>query len=132
MECYYHIGKNAVGICKSCQRGLCRDCAKEVTNGIACVDRCESAAELLNKLIQEAPGMNAMALSLHDESSVLVKSVSIYTIGTTTCVLGGIFIAFGVHQDIYLLTTMGIVFLLFGAFDFYRAWKAKHSAHGNS
>lgn len=132
MECFYHVGKSAVGVCKSCQRGLCRDCAKEVTNGIACANRCESVVEVLNQLVQEAPTLNTMARSLHNETSVLVKSVGVYTLGVTTCILGGVFVAFGVYQDIQVLTSVGIIFLLFGAFDFYRAWKAKQSEKGNT
>jgi hypothetical protein len=36
MKCYYHPQVDAVAICKHCQRGLCADCALEVSGGMAC------------------------------------------------------------------------------------------------
>ena len=41
MHCYNH-SEDAVGICKSCGRALCRSCAAEVEKAVACKDRCES------------------------------------------------------------------------------------------
>ncbi len=51
MRCFYHREKEAVGICKSCNRGICGDCASEIPDGIACLDRCESLAMELSALI---------------------------------------------------------------------------------
>ena len=42
MHCYNHSGSDAVGICKSCGRALCRSCVAEVEKIVACKDRCES------------------------------------------------------------------------------------------
>jgi hypothetical protein len=36
MKCYYHPQLEAVAVCKHCHRGLCADCALEVSGGIAC------------------------------------------------------------------------------------------------
>jgi hypothetical protein len=54
MNCFSHPDVPAVGICKSCHKGLCVECAAEVTNGIACKDRCEPEAEALNVIVQKS------------------------------------------------------------------------------
>ena len=50
MKCYNHRESDAVAICKSCQRALCMDCSVDVTNGIACKDKCEEEVIAINVL----------------------------------------------------------------------------------
>lgn len=50
MNCFTHQSRVAVGVCKGCGRGLCPDCAVELTNGIACKGRCEERVEFINKV----------------------------------------------------------------------------------
>ena len=52
MECYYHPGVNAVGTCKACDKGLCKDCFKDTGKGGACKDRCEEKVLLISELIE--------------------------------------------------------------------------------
>src|SRR5262249_49667793 len=42
MRCFNHLDQEAVGLCKSCGRGLCPNCAAEVEKALACRGRCES------------------------------------------------------------------------------------------
>jgi hypothetical protein len=51
MRCYYHHEVDAVCSCKNCGRGLCPACAVDVTNGLACRDRCEEEVRSLNRVI---------------------------------------------------------------------------------
>lgn len=51
MRCFYHGDVEAVAICKSCQRGICRDCYAEVGHSSACRNRCEPEVEKLDGLI---------------------------------------------------------------------------------
>lgn len=51
MRCFYHRDVEAVGACKSCGRGLCPECAHDVGNGLACLNRCEAEVESLNRII---------------------------------------------------------------------------------
>jgi hypothetical protein len=51
VRCFYHRGADAVGMCKSCGRGLCPVCAAEIANGLACRDRCEDEVRALNWII---------------------------------------------------------------------------------
>lgn len=41
MRCFYHPERSAVGICSSCHRGLCDECAKEIGKSYACIGNCE-------------------------------------------------------------------------------------------
>ncbi len=52
MKCFYHAAADAVGSCKHCHRGVCRDCAAERDGGIACRGRCEGQVDQVNALIQ--------------------------------------------------------------------------------
>ena len=52
MKCFYHPQADAVGTCKHCHRGVCRDCAAERKHGLACRDRCEADVDAVNALIQ--------------------------------------------------------------------------------
>lgn len=63
MNCFYHPSAPAVGLCKSCQRGLCPECAVELPRGLACRGRCAEDARLRIavenrnlRLAQEAAG----------------------------------------------------------------------------
>jgi hypothetical protein len=52
MHCFYHRDASAVGLCKSCGRGLCGNCAVEYAEGLACRGRCEQAVTEVIALIE--------------------------------------------------------------------------------
>jgi len=52
VRCYYHSNVEAVGVCKSCQRGLCAACATDAPNGLACRGRCEARVAAIDALIE--------------------------------------------------------------------------------
>jgi hypothetical protein len=41
MRCFNHPDRDAVGICSSCRRGVCVECAHEVGKSLACTGQCE-------------------------------------------------------------------------------------------
>jgi hypothetical protein len=41
VNCFCHDDRPAVGTCIACHRAVCRDCAVEIEQAIACHDRCE-------------------------------------------------------------------------------------------
>jgi len=51
MRCFYHQDKDAVGSCKSCGKGLCQECAVDLTKGLACRGRCEPDVQAIIQLI---------------------------------------------------------------------------------
>jgi hypothetical protein len=52
MKCFNHEGVDAVAICKNCNKALCRACATDVGNGVACKGVCEQEVIALNELIR--------------------------------------------------------------------------------
>jgi hypothetical protein len=61
VKCYNHHEKEAVAICKNCQKALCDGCAVDVGNGIACRNSCEERVLALNAL--QRKGENALKRS---------------------------------------------------------------------
>ena len=51
MKCYNHTDLDAVGICKACNKGICRECAVDLGNGLACRDSCEQEVREVNEII---------------------------------------------------------------------------------
>ena len=54
MNCYYHYDHPAVGICKSCNKGLCYECAVDIGNGLACKNSCEAEVKALNDVLERS------------------------------------------------------------------------------
>lgn len=58
MECFDHSGAAAVGLCKFCGKGICRDCARNVGPCLVCSsDRCAKSAaadEILRQRVMKA------------------------------------------------------------------------------
>ena len=52
MRCFAHQEQDAVGVCKSCQKGLCRECALDLGKGLACRASCEDDVRRLIQLIE--------------------------------------------------------------------------------
>ena len=61
MKCFYHETVDAVATCKNCCRALCRQCAVDVGNGIACRNTCEQQVQALNAMLRK--GQNAIKRS---------------------------------------------------------------------
>jgi hypothetical protein len=58
MRCFYHPDAEAVGICKSCQKGLCAESAVDFGDGLAC-QGCEERVRALNASLGTADAMAA-------------------------------------------------------------------------
>lgn len=50
MNCYRHQPLGAVGVCKTCFKALCPDCASDIGNGLACKGECEQKVRELNQM----------------------------------------------------------------------------------
>jgi len=53
MDCFYHPGRFAVGLCKYCQRGLCSDCAAHAGDSLACKGLHEDQVLAMEALMQK-------------------------------------------------------------------------------
>ena len=115
MRCFYHEDKEAVGTCKSCGRGVCRECAVELSKGLACSGRCEADAQAVIRLIDQN-------IQLSSSSGRLVQTNRgfRYGIGVFQIVFGMLFLTWG-----FLVTYMrfavflGIVFVAYGLYTIY-------------
>lgn len=52
MKCYNHPDVEAVAICRSCGRAICRDCVSEVGLSCSCKGRCEQVVATMNELVE--------------------------------------------------------------------------------
>lgn len=50
MQCFRHAPEEAVGLCKTCFKAVCRACAVDVGNGLACAGECERKVVELNEM----------------------------------------------------------------------------------
>ena len=56
MKCYTHDQNDAVGICKNCQKGICKECATLVDGSMSCIGTCEENVKELNRAIEQSCG----------------------------------------------------------------------------
>lgn len=84
MKCFNHANADAVGICKSCGRGLCRDCVAQVGLSCSCRGECESVVAAMDELVQR--GRSAYQKS----SATQLRS------GVVIILLGALFLFVGV------------------------------------
>ncbi len=54
MECFKHNNTVAVGLCKSCYKAVCRECAIEIPHGLACSDACAKDANEYNQITERS------------------------------------------------------------------------------
>jgi hypothetical protein len=110
MKCFYS-GADAVGICKSCGRGLSLQFAREFPKGLACVGRCETDVQRLIRVGEAAPD--------GPSGSAVNTAVS----GVFSMLAGGAFVYFtgGFGGGISLMNFMGGAFILFGLYSVVRA-----------
>ncbi|MDQ7827210.1 MAG: tetratricopeptide repeat protein [Candidatus Eremiobacteraeota bacterium] len=126
MKCFFHEEKEAVGVCKSCQRGLCKECAVEVEKGIACKNQCEDDVKDINMISEYSLRMvkaGAVAGSIGRVGLV-------YTLLGSIVALGGLFLIFVLSQPISGLTAFlfGILLTAFGVRSLQEAKKVKGSS----
>jgi len=53
MKCFNHHNIDAIGLCKACNKGLCPECAVEVSNSIACKSTCQEEVKTIDKLVKK-------------------------------------------------------------------------------
>jgi len=117
MKCYDHDSVDAVGICKSCQKGLCRQCAVDLGKGLACRGRCEAAVSeviaLIDSNIQHLPTTRGFVAA--------ARRTGLISSGFLV-VMGVLFFWWGIRSggSFDMLSIMGIAFLAFGLIHFVR------------
>ncbi len=115
MKCYNHAENDAVGVCKNCSKGLCKECLTEVNNGIACTLTCIEEVERIDKLIKKGSQSYKTVYASQMRNAYLIGSMGI------------VFIFFGITMDgiTGFLTIMGIIFIIGSVFNVINAKKYK-------
>jgi hypothetical protein len=91
MRCYVHRDADAVGVCRSCGRGLCPACAAEVGTALACLRRCEEdVRQLTDALRRQVQMMRPIGQQFANTATVYrVVRRLLLAIGALVVVLGG-------------------------------------------
>lgn len=112
MKCFYHLDRDAVGICKSCQRALCPECAADIGKGIACAGRCEDDARQLVQLadssIRQQPANDFIIARMRRNR--IVTALFYLLVG------GGFIVASIPYPHLRFISFLGGVFLVFGIY----------------
>jgi hypothetical protein len=80
MKCYRHHDRDAIGVCKSCNKGLCSDCAADIGNGIACKNSCEQAVRDLNEIISKSKSVYQKNSSTYYRMAVIYGLIGLFFI----------------------------------------------------
>jgi hypothetical protein len=118
MKCFYHHDRDAVGNCKSCGKGLCPECAVDLTKGLACRNRCEEDTRAVIKLIEQNIKISDRATTLLESRKGAVGGASTFNL-----VIGAIFVMWGFTDPdrLMFLIIVGVCFIGFGAFSFLKS-----------
>src|SRR4051812_17982473 len=112
MRCFYHADREAVGVCKSCQRGLCHECAAEVEKGMACKARCEEDVRELAQLInQNARFQSTSTFLLSRARRTRIAAALFYMAMGLGFALWGM-----LHPYIRFISVLGLLFVFYGVF----------------
>ncbi|MHA6495523.1 B-box zinc finger protein [Pseudomonas borbori] len=113
MKCFYHQQDEAIALCKSCTRALCRCCAADVHPGTACINRCEKDVEELNIV-------NTRNQSAYQKAGKAHKRGALATLimGLTFILIGGLPVAINNNYDASFMAVIGLIFLLWSYFGY--------------
>jgi len=100
MKCFYHQEKEAVGTCKSCCKGLCQDCAVDLTKGLDCRGHCEHYVRAVIALVERnikfsAGGTKLYIFNLLIGAVLMGYELFVYRVLGVGVVLGAGFILWG-------------------------------------
>ena len=116
MICFVHADRAAVGICKSCSKGLCAECAVDLGHGLACKGVHEKEVETLSAMVLRFRGL------------ARVSGLTRLTMPIFYLFFGAIFLGTAIAQKSspYSFNSLiGIGFLLFGLWWLFANLKAK-------
>ncbi len=119
MRCFYHEEKKAVGTCKSCGKGLCRECAVDLTKGLACRGRCEADAQAVIELIARNIQISGASTRLIQQNRGVRSGSGIFHIG-----MGVLFSVWGFTDErLRLIIIMGVGLIAYGVYLLFLARK---------
>ena len=123
MKCFYSQ-TDAIGICRSCGRGLSLEFATEYPKGLACKSRCEEDVEALIAMVDRSTKISATSASIVRSNwvSVLVSAVFLLILGV------GFFYETRGREGFDLGRFLAVSFSGYGCYLIYRAIKIRAAA----
>jgi hypothetical protein len=118
MKCFYDPSKDAVGTCKSCGRGISFEHLTEMDKGLACKNRCEADTRDVTALID-----HNIKSSLATSQILKKGSNTGYGSAVFTTLMGCIFTFSGIKNHTDTSLYLGIAFLVYGLWSFFRVYK---------
>lgn len=109
MHCFNHTEKEAIGICKTCQRGLCPDCATDLGHGLACAGKHEKDVNTIKTLID-------LNVKISESTTQTWKAYLLFV------ALGSVLIHEGLlseHNFTNVFLGFGICFVAFGVYGYF-------------
>ncbi len=104
MKCYNHNKIDAIGLCKTCSKGICIDCSEEIEFSLACKGKCIERAEMIDNMISN----NSVTYSSHKKNKLFMPAFF--------CGMGAV-ILFAAYMNDRLFdpfSLMGVLFIIFG------------------
>ena len=120
MKCFFHQDRDAVGICKSCGRGICSECAFDLGKGIACRGRCEQDARDVIQLVERGVQTNPKMISIVRKARTtgLLSAGLFILLGIVFLVLG--FASASAGRPVLFEIAIGSLFFLYGIISLIR------------
>lgn len=81
MHCFRHSETPAVGVCRACNKGLCRECAAELNFGLACRNSCEERVDMLNRIVDTSARSIAVSNSAFRSSGTFLMLMGCLLMG---------------------------------------------------
>ena len=117
MKCFYHTDRDAVGICKACNKGICRECAEDLGHSIACKNSCIEKAECIEHIIDN----NSVTFKTHSKNVFFMPSFFGF--------MGAVMLVVGLQKSdlMNFSVVMGLGFIFFGVLMFFinKKWASK-------
>jgi hypothetical protein len=121
MHCFIHAKTEAIGLCRHCSKGLCRECCRHAETVIVCSENCAQKVNEVEEINERAK--NIYGVGQYASKRRFSLSVILYF-----C-MGVLFTSLGISDLIYyhaslsnydiFLVSLGVLFLLFS----FLAWK---------
>jgi len=106
MHCYNHAGREAVGTCKACCKGLCTECAVDLGFGLSCRGPHEQRVAEVEELISR----NASVQRVAGRAKYAAPAFYLF--------MGAVFTGYGLlsSREMNFIVLLGVGFLVFGLY----------------
>lgn len=116
MKCYNHPEVDAVGICKTCNKGICHSCLTDVGNGIACTATCVDEVKEVNSFIERNKNIYKKASKTNSKYGYFLSALGLLAL---------LFNKQSEANDTYIFV-FGIMTITVGIFSFFISYTQKN------